>query len=157
MFLCPKYWPYSIEVLFYISKEVKNWRERPCGCTRIYIPRIQREKERDLTQSYDKTPYTNRKFENQRTTHKRHQKLRLHNDCLGRSVSTNVTREGGACDDIKSRLQKARNDFLALNQVWKSIEIFWSSSHYFRSDYAFLHKAIIPTWNFLWNSPIKYL
>ena len=26
------------------------------------------EKE-DLTQSYDKTPYTNRKFENQRTTH----------------------------------------------------------------------------------------
>ena len=31
------------------------------------------EKEGDLTQSYDKTPYTNRKFENQRTTHKRHQ------------------------------------------------------------------------------------
>ena len=30
---------------------------------------IQREKEGDLTQSYDKTPYTNRKFENQRTTH----------------------------------------------------------------------------------------
>ena len=33
--------------------------------------------------------YTNRKFENQRTTQKRHQKLRLHNDCapdLGRSV-----------------------------------------------------------------------
>ena len=27
------------------------------------------EKEGDLTQSYDKTPYTNRKFENQRTTH----------------------------------------------------------------------------------------
>ena len=41
-----------------------------------------REKEGDLTQSYDKTPYTNRKFENQMTTHtKRHQKLRLHNDC----------------------------------------------------------------------------
>ena len=40
-----------------------------------------REKEGDLTQSYDKTPYTKRKFENQRTTHKRHQKLRLHNDC----------------------------------------------------------------------------
>ena len=30
---------------------------------------IEREKEGDLTQSYDKTPYTNRKFENQRTTH----------------------------------------------------------------------------------------
>ena len=29
----------------------------------------EREKEGDLTQSYDKTPYTNRKFENQRTTH----------------------------------------------------------------------------------------
>ena len=28
----------------------------------------EREKEGDLTQSYDKTPYTNRKFENQRTT-----------------------------------------------------------------------------------------
>ena len=33
------------------------------------ISRIQREKEGDLTQSYDRTPYTNRKFENQRTTH----------------------------------------------------------------------------------------
>ena len=41
----------------------------------------QREKEGDLTQSYDKTPYTNRKFENKRITHKRHQKLKLHNDC----------------------------------------------------------------------------
>ena len=30
---------------------------------------LSREKEGDLTQSYDKTPYTNRKFENQRTTH----------------------------------------------------------------------------------------
>ena len=30
--------------------------------------------------SYDKTTYTNRKFENQRTTHKRHQKRRLQND-----------------------------------------------------------------------------
>ena len=29
---------------------------------------LKREKEGDLTQSYDKTPYTNRKFENQRTT-----------------------------------------------------------------------------------------
>ena len=39
--------------------------------------------------SYDKTPYTNRKFVNQRTTHKRYQKLRytqrLRTD-LGRSV-----------------------------------------------------------------------
>ena len=50
---------------------------------------FQREKEGDLTQSYDKTPYTNRNFENQRTTQKRHQKTsitqRLRTD-LGRSV-----------------------------------------------------------------------
>ena len=43
----------------------------------IGVGGIKREKEGDLTQSYDKTPYTNRKFENQKTTHKRHQKLRL--------------------------------------------------------------------------------
>ena len=43
----------------------------------------EREKGRDLTQSYDKSPYT-RKKKNPKsnvTTHKRHQKLRLHNDC----------------------------------------------------------------------------
>ena len=47
----------------------------------------QREKEGDLTRSYDEIPYTNRKFENKRTTHKRHQKLtqRLRTD-FGRSV-----------------------------------------------------------------------
>ena len=45
---------------------------------------MKREKEGDLTQSYDKNPYTNRKFENQWTTQKLHQKPRLHN--LGRSV-----------------------------------------------------------------------
>ena len=48
------------------------------------------EKEGDLTQSYDKTPYTNRKFENKRTTPKRHQKLRLHND-----YTTDLGRSGG--------------------------------------------------------------
>ena len=31
-----------------------------------------KRKEGDLTQSYDKTPYTNRKFENQWTTQTRH-------------------------------------------------------------------------------------
>ena len=31
-----------------------------------------REKGRDLTQSYDKKPYTNRKLENKATTQKRH-------------------------------------------------------------------------------------
>ena len=35
-------------------------------------------------------------------------------------LGSKVTKEGGACDDMKSRLQKARNAFFALNQVWKS-------------------------------------
>ena len=35
----------------------------------VFVFHITREKEGDLTQSYDKTPYTNRKFDNQRTTH----------------------------------------------------------------------------------------
>ena len=39
------------------------------------------EKERDLTQTYDKNPHTNGKFENQWTTQKRNQNLRLQNDC----------------------------------------------------------------------------
>ena len=43
------------------------------GLIEVLFCWIHREKEGDLTQSYDKTPYTNRKFENQRTTHKRHQ------------------------------------------------------------------------------------
>ena len=36
---------------------------------KLYHTLLKREKEGDLTQSYDKNPYTNRKFENQRTTH----------------------------------------------------------------------------------------
>ena len=56
----------------------------------LYACGILREKEGDLTQSYDKTPYTNRKFENQRTTHtqtppKTSITQRLRTD-LGRSV-----------------------------------------------------------------------
>ena len=39
---------------------------------------IMREKEGDLTKSYDEKPYTNIKFKNQLTTQKRHQKFRLH-------------------------------------------------------------------------------
>ena len=35
-------------------------------------------------------------------------------------LGSKVTKKGGACDDIKSRLQKARNAFLPLNQVWRS-------------------------------------
>ena len=36
---------------------------------------VTREKDRDLTQSYDENPYTNRKFNNQLTTQKRHQNV----------------------------------------------------------------------------------
>ena len=39
----------------------------PISLLKVHIEK--REKEGDLTQSYDKTPYTNRKLENQRTTH----------------------------------------------------------------------------------------
>ena len=42
----------------------------------------QREKGRDLTQSYDKSHYTHKKIEKAMRQHvKRHQKLWLHNDC----------------------------------------------------------------------------
>ena len=44
------------------------------GC--IHVTRIcQREKDQDLTQSYDENAYTNRKFNNQWKTQKRHQKF----------------------------------------------------------------------------------
>ena len=50
---------------------------------------MSREKEGDLTQSYDKNSYTDRKIKNQWTTQKRHPKIsitqRLRTD-LGRSV-----------------------------------------------------------------------
>ena len=43
---------------------------------------IMREKGRDLTQSYDKRPYTHRKIQKATWQHKkRHHKCRLHNDC----------------------------------------------------------------------------
>ena len=39
------------------------------------LKNMKREKEGDLTQSYDKNSYTNIKFENWWTTQNRHQKL----------------------------------------------------------------------------------
>ena len=39
------------------------------------------KKDRDLTQSYDKSPYTHKNFKRQWDNTKRHQKLRLHHDC----------------------------------------------------------------------------
>ena len=59
----------NIVSVLYIHKITKS----PLWKYIQYILEILREKEGDLTQSYDKTPYTNRKFENQRTTHKRRQ------------------------------------------------------------------------------------
>ena len=49
---------------------------------------MKRETRRDLTQSHDKSPYIHRKkkTKNNVTTHKRHQKLRLH-----RSVGVTIT------------------------------------------------------------------
>ena len=35
-------------------------------------------------------------------------------------LGSKVTKEDGASEDMKSRLQKANNTFLSLNQVWKS-------------------------------------
>ena len=47
-----------------------------------YILLAVSEKGRDLTQSYDKSPDTDRKIQKATRQHKqRHQKLRLHNDC----------------------------------------------------------------------------
>ena len=43
--------------------DVTQWRRA------VFDYAVNGEKEGDPTQSYDKTPYTNRKFENQRTTH----------------------------------------------------------------------------------------
>ena len=41
-----------------------------------------REKGRDLTQSYDKSPYTNRNVKRAKWQHKqRHKKVRLHSGC----------------------------------------------------------------------------
>ena len=61
----------------------------PTGVSENYS--MQREKERDLTQSYDENPYTNRKFNNQLTTQRRQQKLRLRNDCGPTPRSVRVT------------------------------------------------------------------
>ena len=52
------------------------------GCKTSARSAAYQEKKKEIWPSpMTKTPYTNRKFENQRTTHRRHQKLRLHNDC----------------------------------------------------------------------------
>ena len=57
---------------FVIYYKLRNYYklQRNTALTKInFRDTVLREKEGDLTQSYDKTPYTNRKFENQRTTH----------------------------------------------------------------------------------------
>ena len=42
---------------------------------------VNKKKGRDLTQYYDKSPHRQKNPKNNVTTQKRHQKLRLHNDC----------------------------------------------------------------------------
>ena len=53
------------------------------GWTSTILHRIiWREKGRDLTQSYDKSPYTNRNVKRAKWQHKqRHNKVRLHSGC----------------------------------------------------------------------------
>ena len=46
----------------------------------IKVVRIKEKKEGDLNQSYDKSPYTERKI-SKTQTQKCHLKIRLHNDC----------------------------------------------------------------------------
>ena len=52
---------WDVYALFYIHVQEKKKEIWPCLMTTL--------------------PYTNRKIENQKITHKRHQKRRLHNDC----------------------------------------------------------------------------
>ena len=60
-------WSYDhIQQVFQISERSDQYSRRYDILNSYHL---WREKEGDLTQSYDKTPYTNRKFENQRTTH----------------------------------------------------------------------------------------
>ena len=70
---------YKVHVLHILSQTC---------CNLVVNTIVKGEKEGDLTQSYDKTPYTNRKFKNQRTTHKSHQNFDYTTiaDDLGRSV-----------------------------------------------------------------------
>ena len=65
-----------------ISKLVNNppYKDHEQAATssgKVKINQREREKGRYLTQYYDKSPYTKQ----QRDNTKRHQKLRLHNDC----------------------------------------------------------------------------
>ena len=70
----------GIDVIM-IYERVQSCKFYPKLCFVSSFTLTKREKEGDLTQSYDKIPYTDRKFENQRTIHKCHQKIQLHNDC----------------------------------------------------------------------------
>ena len=52
-----------------------------CGRLRLFRSDL-REKGRDLTQSYDKSPYTNRNVKRAKGQHKqRHKKVRLNSGC----------------------------------------------------------------------------
>ena len=57
---------------------LETWREQRIQITWFEL----RDEGRDVTQSYDKNPYTDRKFQKAKWQHKdATKKLRLHNDC----------------------------------------------------------------------------
>ena len=66
--LCPMKWK--------STRNVKALRNS------VQVQQVIREKGRDLTQSYDKSPYTNRNVKRAKWQHKqRHKKVRLHRGC----------------------------------------------------------------------------
>ena len=65
----------QVHTLKYTSQEIAGNHKKK------YKHLAKGEKEGDLTQTYDKNPYTNRKFKNQWTTQKCHKNFRFHNDC----------------------------------------------------------------------------
>ena len=57
-------------------------RRSGCNKTSNFKDRVAKKKGRDLTQSYDKSPYTSRIVKRAKCQHKqRHKKVRLHSGC----------------------------------------------------------------------------
>ena len=68
-------WNVPSVVLVFVCLPYLGWSPANFICTK-------REKGRDLTQSYDKSPYTNRNVKKAQWQHKqRHKKVRLHSGC----------------------------------------------------------------------------
>ena len=76
-------------VIYYKLRNYYKLQRNIAHIRRLHL--VLREKEGDLTQSYDKNPYTNRKFENQRTTHTNATKNFDYTTIVDRKVCTIVT------------------------------------------------------------------